>query len=111
MKSQIVEELGQGEILLPSRIAEGLAANDRVKVRLSVLQAAARHARDPHGAPFTLGEECRGVKLDTMPLETLVNGATLTASDLIVAPGLSALRDAIWADVEAMIEAVRAGDA
>lgn len=111
MKSHIVEELGQGEILLPSRIAQGLAANDRVKVRLSILQAAAHHARDPHRAPFNLGEECRGVKLDVTPLEALVNGATLSAGDRLVAPGLSALRDAIWADVEAMIDAVRAGDA
>ena len=55
MKSQIIEQLGQTDILLPSLIAEGLAANDRVKVRrLSVLQAAARHARDPHGSRFDL---------------------------------------------------------
>lgn len=110
MKSQIVEHLGQGEILLPSRIAEGLAANDRVKVRLSVLQAAARHACDPQGAAFNLGEECRGVNLDVLPLETLVNGATLTAHDILVAPGLTALRNSIWGDVDAMIDAVAAGD-
>ena len=49
MKSQIIEQLGQTDILLPALIAEGLAANDRVKARLSVLQAAARHGRDPQG--------------------------------------------------------------
>jgi hypothetical protein len=47
MKSRIVEQLGQAEILLPGLVAEGLRANDRAKVRLSVLQAAAEHARDP----------------------------------------------------------------
>jgi len=31
MKSMIVEQLGQSDILLPSLIAEGLLANDRVK--------------------------------------------------------------------------------
>ena len=40
MKSQIIEELGQADILLPSLVAEGLAANDRIKVRMSALQAA-----------------------------------------------------------------------
>jgi hypothetical protein len=40
MKSRIVEELGQAEILLPGLVAEGLRANDRAKVRLSALQAA-----------------------------------------------------------------------
>ena len=32
MKSQIIERLGQTDILMPSLIAEGLSANDRVKV-------------------------------------------------------------------------------
>jgi hypothetical protein len=40
MKSRIVEQLGQAEILLPSLVAEGLSANDRAKVRMSALQAA-----------------------------------------------------------------------
>jgi hypothetical protein len=40
MKSKIIERLGEADILLPSLIAEGLSANDRVKVRLSILQAA-----------------------------------------------------------------------
>ena len=77
MKSEIIERLGQTDILLPALIAEGLAANDRVKARLSVLQAAARHARDPHGARFDLADECRAARLDPVALETLVNGASL----------------------------------
>ena len=31
MKSLIIEQLGQTDILLPSLIAEGIAANDRAK--------------------------------------------------------------------------------
>ncbi len=53
MKSEIIETFGQSDILLPSLIAEGLAANDRAKARLSVLQAAARHAREPQ-PPFQI---------------------------------------------------------
>jgi hypothetical protein len=34
--------------MLPSLIAEGLSANDRVKARLSILQAVERHARHPN---------------------------------------------------------------
>jgi hypothetical protein len=44
MKSEIIKELGQADILLPSLVADGLAANDRIKVRMSVLQAASQHA-------------------------------------------------------------------
>jgi hypothetical protein len=43
MKAEIISRLGQTDVLVPSLIAEGLSANDRVKARLSVLQAAERH--------------------------------------------------------------------
>ena len=42
MKAEIISRLGQTDVLVPSLIAEGLSANDRVKARLSVLQAAER---------------------------------------------------------------------
>ncbi|MGO9630995.1 MAG: hypothetical protein ACLPXW_18665 [Xanthobacteraceae bacterium] len=110
MKSEIIEELGQFDLLLPSLIAEGLAANDRVKARLSVLQAAAQHAREPTSPGFDLAGECRAAGIDPMALETLVNRATVTVGDRLSAPGLGSLRSAIWADVETMIRAVKAGD-
>jgi uncharacterized protein Yka (UPF0111/DUF47 family) len=111
MKSRIIEQLGQTEILLPARIAQGLAANDRVKVRLSVLQAAARHARDPAGSRFDLSDECRRAGIDAMVMETLVNSASPLAGARIVATGLDALEASVWDDVEAMIDAVQAGNA
>jgi hypothetical protein len=75
MKSRIVEQLGQAEILLPGLVAEGLRANDRAKVRLSVLQAAAEHARDPHGVPVDLSAECRSAGVDAIAAKALVAGA------------------------------------
>jgi hypothetical protein len=64
MKSAIIERLGQAELLLPSLIAEGLDANERVKLRLSTLQAAARHAREPRAARFDLAAETRAAGID-----------------------------------------------
>ena len=110
MKSEIIEQLGQTDILLPSLIAEGLAANDRVKARLSVLQAAGRHARDPGSARFDLTDECRAAGIDPMAMESLVNRARLLAGELVTAPGLGSLGSAIWDDVATMIRAVKAGD-
>ena len=83
MKSEIIEQLGQSDLLLPALIAEGLAANDRVKIRLSVLQAAARHARDPKGSRFDLTGECRAAGIDPVAVEALVNGASLSAGGRI----------------------------
>jgi len=110
MKSEIIAELGQSALLLPSLISQGLAANDSVKARLSVLQAVARHAQDPQRATFDLTGECRAAGIDPMPMEGLVNRATLLNGAHIAAPGLGALGATIWTDVEAMAEAVAAGD-
>ena len=110
MKSEIIEELGQFDLLLPSLIAEGLAANDRVKARLSVLQAAAQHAHEPLAARFDLAGECRAAGIDAVALETLVNRAAVSVGERLSAPGLGSLGAAIWADVETMIRAVKAGD-
>jgi hypothetical protein len=109
MKSQIIERLGQSDILLPALIAEGLAANDRVKTRLTALQAAGGHARDAQ-LRFALAEECRFAGLDVSAMEALVNGANLVDGDQVTAPGLDALVASIWGDVATMTRAVSAGD-
>lgn len=109
MKSDIVEWLGQSDLLLPQLIAEGLAANDRVKARLSVLQTAAQHARDPQTA-FDLTEECRAAGLDPVPLQALVKSANLSSSEIITATGLAVLGMAIWDDMAAMLRPLHAAD-
>jgi uncharacterized protein Yka (UPF0111/DUF47 family) len=45
-----------------------------------------------------------------MALETLVNRAAVSVGERLSAPGLGGLGAAIWADVETMIRAVKAGD-
>jgi uncharacterized protein Yka (UPF0111/DUF47 family) len=110
VKTEIVEQLGQSELVVPLRIAEGLAANDRVKVRLSVLQAAACHARDPDGEKFALAEECRSAAIDPAAMEALASHATLSSDGRLTAPGLGDLGRAIWADVATMAGAVKAAD-
>ena len=110
MKSEIVEQLGQSDLLLPSRIAEGLAANDRVKVRLSVLQAAGSRAGNPDGEKFALAEECRAIGIDPVAMEKLVDRAALSIDGRMTAPGLGGLGQTIWRDVETMADAVAAAD-
>jgi hypothetical protein len=110
MKPEIIERLGHSDILLPSLIARGLAANDRVKARLSVLQAACRHARDPNGSRLDLKNECRAAGLDAPAMDALINSAMRSENDQITSPGLGRLRASIWDDVAEMIRAVRADD-
>jgi len=46
-RSEIIERLGETTVLLPSLIGEALAANDRIKLRLTLLQEAAAQAQTP----------------------------------------------------------------
>src|SRR5215831_20077902 len=109
MKSRMIEQLGQTDILLPSLIAEALAANDRVKVRLSALQAAAEHARIPTEAPGDLTTECRAAGVDPTTVRSLVTGARQALNGRIAAPALARVSDDIVEDVGKMIRAVEAG--
>ncbi len=110
MKTRIIEQLGHDEILVPALISKAWAANDRVKIRMSALQAAARAADSPERTEVDLGEECRRAGLDPLPLEKLLGSAVITSGRL-TAPGLSSLEAAIWKDVEEMAEPVRAAHA
>ena len=109
MKSQIIEQLGQADILLPSLIADGLAANDRIKVRLSALQAAARHAREPERSTTDLQVECRAAGIAPAALTILIGGAHLGGDGRMAAPDLAGLMQEIDSDATTMIRAVRAG--
>ena len=111
MKSQIVERLEQADILLPSLIEEGLTANDRAKARLTVLQAAARHARDPRGVRFSLVNECRVAGID--PLAHGNAGQRRRAFSVERGsrrPASASSSPPIWDDVSAMIRAVSRGE-
>jgi uncharacterized protein Yka (UPF0111/DUF47 family) len=111
MKSQIVRELGEADILLPSLVAEGLAANDRIKVRMSALQEAAQHALEPNQPAADLVAESRAAGIAPATLATLIGGAHLAGDARFAAPDLAQLMTEIQDDAATMIRAVRAGKA
>jgi uncharacterized protein Yka (UPF0111/DUF47 family) len=110
MKSQIVEHLGQADILLPSLIAEALAANDCIKVRLSALQAAAHRALQPDYPVSDLQVECRAAGIAPAAITALIDGAHAAGEGRIAAPNIARLMKDILDDVGAMIRAVKAGE-
>jgi len=110
MKSEIIGQLGRSDLLLPSLIARGLAANDSVKVRLSILQAAACHAREGDSIKFELADECRATGIEPASMQALVEHALSCGEGRMTAPGLGGLGTAVWRDVAIMAEAVKAAD-
>ncbi|MFZ0835850.1 MAG: hypothetical protein WAM77_00225 [Xanthobacteraceae bacterium] len=109
MKARIIEHLGQADVLLPALVAEGLAANDRIKVRMSALQAACEHARDPQRPPTDFAVECRAAGLNAAAIQRLIDGAQFAADGRMTAPDLGELGNAMLTDLSAMIAAVQAG--
>jgi uncharacterized protein Yka (UPF0111/DUF47 family) len=109
MKTQIIKELGQGDILLPALVAEGLAANDRIKVRMSALQAAHQHAETPDRPASELAVESHAAGIAPAAIATLIGGAHLVGGAKLAAPNLAKLIKEIQDDAATMIRAVSAG--
>jgi hypothetical protein len=81
-KSLIVDELGERALLLPQRVQEALAANDRVKLRLTLLQAAERHAANPGAPAPDYGAERRAFGLSEPELDALIAETRQEADEL-----------------------------
>lgn len=110
-KLEIVERLGEHAVLLPGLIGKGLAANDRLKLRLSLLQEAGMQARTPALAPRRFDEERRHAGLDNPVFDHLVSDAREIAPGRFHLPGVSALIGGISDDLSAMLEPLKAADA
>jgi hypothetical protein len=110
MKTQIIRELGQADILLPSLVADGLAADDRIKVRMSALQQAAQHARQPDHAVGDLAAESRAAGMAPSAVATLIGGSRLVGDDRMTAPNLAEVMEEVADDAAIMVGAVAAGD-
>jgi len=110
MKTGIVQQLGKVEVLLPARVVEGLAANDRAKARLSALQAVAKQAAHPAEEPDELSAECTSAGLNVSAIRSMVAAARPATPGRITAPGLAKLVRCLFEDVGAMVAAVTAGD-
>jgi uncharacterized protein Yka (UPF0111/DUF47 family) len=74
-KVDVVASLGQMQLLRPAWITAALAANDRLKLYLTVLQAAQAHAEQPNAAPLDLSRELAGAQLGATWLKDLPGSA------------------------------------
>jgi len=76
-KLQIVEQLGETALVLPELIARGLAANDRVKYYMALLQACRDHAAGTAAPDLSLDRRAVGeedTSLDTIARHSHVDG-------------------------------------
>ncbi|MEJ6008202.1 DUF47 family protein [Paucibacter sp. AS339] len=83
-KSDAVASLGQHSLLLPAWVKTALLANDRLKLCLTVLQAAANHAMAPKEALPDLRHEMAAASLDAAWLREMPAQASREGEDVLL---------------------------
>ncbi len=110
-KVEIVERLGERAVLLPALIEEGLAANDRLKIRLTMLQEAAAQASEPGRAAPSMERERRSVGLAEPIFNATISGARRIDAETFLAPGAEALAAGMACDLTAMMAPIEVAEA
>ena len=107
-KAAIVERLGEKAVLLPSLIGEALAANDWIKLRLSLLQEVALHAQAPQYEAHHFGQDKGIAGLGELAPDAFVAGARLLGPSKLLVPGVGALLAGVADDLATMLAPLQA---
>lgn len=110
-KAGILEQIGERSLLLPELINHGLAANDRLKYYLTLLQTAYGYAGSPGGQVPDLRSEREAAGIEDDELDTVVGHSRMVSQAVVQIPGAAAILDRIFADVRQMLEPVSAAAA
>jgi len=103
MKAGILEQIGQRSLLLPELINQGLAAHDRLKYYLTLLQTAYRHA-GAHGAQVPdLRNEREAAGVFDQSLDYVVGNSRMVSPAVVHIPGAAAILERIFADARQML--------
>ncbi|PXW98696.1 uncharacterized protein Yka (UPF0111/DUF47 family) [Sphaerotilus hippei] len=104
-KTQAVASLGQHRLMLPAWVKAALSANDRLKVCLTVLQAAAAHAAHPNRDVPDLGHEISAAGLNAGWLHDMTTAARRVEDDLLM-PDLPRFVKCLEEDLDTMARPV-----
>src|SRR5262245_16324217 len=106
-KVRIIEQIGAKGLLLPELINRGLAANDRLKYYLALLQTAAAHAQAPTQPTSDLRDEREASGVDDVSLDEVVLGAASPAPDTYLIPRAANILQLTAVDLHLMVEPIR----
>ncbi len=72
VKKEIIEELGEGGLILPTLVNNALSANDRIKYFFTLLQTAKARAENPHEEFSNLRAEREGAGIENPEFDRVV---------------------------------------
>ena len=100
-KTEALASLGQRRLMLPAWVKAALAANDRLKVCLTIVQAAALHASHPDREFPDLAKEAASAGLTTAWLREVATAVRRADKDLLI-PDLPRLLKCMVDDLTVM---------
>lgn len=110
-KAAIIEKLGENGLLLPELISRGLAANDRAKYYLTLLQAAQSHARSPRLPAPNLRIEREASGVTDMSLDHIVEASADIGTDTLQIPSGGSIVKHLFEELRLMVEPLRVAGA
>jgi uncharacterized protein Yka (UPF0111/DUF47 family) len=101
-KSRIIDALGERSLLLPALVNQGLAANDRAKYFLTLLQMGQAHADCPEAAASDLRAERLAADVADAGFDAVVAASTRRAPGEYAIPRAREICAAIVQEIERM---------
>lgn len=111
VKGDVLEELGEPTLLLPTLVNRGLEANDHAKYFLSLLQAARSRADRPSEPCSTLRDERLAAGVADPELDDVVEQAHRVGPDLYLIPNAHRLHDDLRRAIAEMLAPLAAARA
>jgi uncharacterized protein Yka (UPF0111/DUF47 family) len=102
-----VEQVGDTFLFLPELINRALAANDRLRYYLTLLEAAKAHAQAPNRPASNLRSEREASGIHDSEFDHVVPSSRVVADNIIQVPGVASILERIVADLREMLQPLR----
>lgn len=109
-KTEMVGELGEEALLLPGLVNEALAANDRAKYLMSLLQAARGHADLPSAGVTDLKQERLACGLGDDDFDSVVERSRGVGRGVYHIPACAQIHSLLVENIRQMLAALRVRD-
>ncbi|MBT9591201.1 MAG: DUF47 family protein [Thiobacillus sp.] len=109
-KTRILDSLNEQALLLPSLVNRALAANDRVKYRFTLLQAAQAHAERPDAVTSSLRTERLAAGVQDSNLDRVAGDSVRLGKGRYRIPESARIVRDAFSDVAEMLEPLRAAE-
>jgi hypothetical protein len=106
-KADIMEHIGERGLLMPGLVARGLAANDRLKYFVKLLQAAQAHASAPTLPARDLRVEREACGIIDQTFDHIVEGSSSIGNDTLHIPEAASIVKHLFEELAHMVEPLR----